>query len=171
MTIYRRHKFIIELFGEKLKNKNICIKLQQGVCLGNFQYVPLEELAEKYDNIKVVYDTPLNKIISKSECIISDYFSSEFSNYNILRNYPVILFNDIIRLENAEIESDLSKFIALASSNDDISKLLNKEDLVQNLKQCREKNSRIIEYYSSSIQPNENRALVRSVINEVMKNG
>ncbi|WP_176694947.1 hypothetical protein, partial [Aliivibrio fischeri] len=74
-NIFKRHSEVIKLFGEVFVNKNICIKIQPGIHLGSMNYIPLVELAKKYDNVTIESGDKLDFLFSVSDNVISDYYS------------------------------------------------------------------------------------------------
>lgn len=168
MTIYKRHSDVIKLFGEIYPDKKICIKLQEGLRKGNMQYVPLEELAENYSNITIEYFEPLKSIVSKSKVVLSDYFSSEFSNRNFLVNKEIYLFNDIIQLQSDEIADDVSKFINILNSFEDFCVTMECLE-INKINKFDKETIKAIEYYSSSITKKETECLIEKVIKNSIK--
>ncbi|KJY78452.1 hypothetical protein TW78_02550 [Vibrio coralliilyticus] len=128
-NIYNRHKDVIELFGRHFPNKKICIKMQPGVFTGQQLYIPLIEHANNFPNIEVVFDEPLHNLIEESLFIISDYFSSEFSNRNILKSKNIIMFTDMLKLSDEVVRNDLDKLLFLVDEFEHLKKIIEDFDL------------------------------------------
>lgn len=144
--IYNRHKAIINLFGKKLKNKTICIKMQAGIFTDSLLYIPLIELSENFTNIIIEFSTPIHKLIEKSKYIISDYFSSEFINRELHYKRDILLFlNGPLSLPLNTIE-DMKKMFILVDTVEDLN---NKINDIETITKNRERDEKIIEYYSS----------------------
>jgi len=143
--IYRRHKSVIELFGRKLKDKRLVIKLQYGIVNGAMSYIPLLELSREYKNIKIEFIKPLSKLFSEARYIISDYLSSEFINRELHYKRDILLFKNSLGLDSA-ILSDIEKLYILVDNIDDLErKILN----IQNISALKSRDKSLIEYYSS----------------------
>jgi hypothetical protein len=155
---YERHKYIIELFGQSFPDKKICIKLQAGTVL-NQLYVPLVELSMKYSNVYIEEFTPLQEIISQSKYIISDYFSSDFTNIRIHKCKGIILLNQD-EIIDASIKHDMDKMFVRC---DDIRKvealISNSDEIFKN----RKIESKIIENYASKVCNTKN------IVNSIYK--
>ncbi|MUK65319.1 hypothetical protein [Aliivibrio fischeri] len=111
-NIFKRHSEIIKLFGEVFVNKKICIKIQPGIHLGSMNYIPLVELAEKYDNVTIESGDKLDFLFSVSDNVISDYYSTEFLNYNLILEKNISIFTDIIAMKGI-VKDELSEFLFL----------------------------------------------------------
>lgn len=111
-NVFERHVDIIKLFGEKYPDKNICIKIQPGIHTGTMNYVPLSEIASKYTNVTIEAVKSLVELFSISEVVISDYYSTEFMNYNLISSKKIILFNDIFTVDSSIIE-EVSQFLTV----------------------------------------------------------
>lgn len=127
-NIYSRHKNVIDLFGNNFPDKEVCIKLQPGIFTGQQLYIPLVEHASSYPNVKIVFDKSLHNLIEQSSYIISDYFSSEFSNRHILQNRNIIMFTDILKLSDELVRNDLSKLFFLVDDFDKLKKTIEEFD-------------------------------------------
>jgi len=157
---YLRHKAIIELFGNKFKDKKICIKIQPGIFLGTMMYVPFLELSKNYPNITIEFSVPIQKLILKSKYIISDYFSSEFINRELHYTKDIILFKSIPLPLPEKTVSDMQKMFILIDTIDELEdKVMNIEDITKNRKRYDD----IIEYYSSK------KCNTKKVITEILK--
>ncbi|MFA6192487.1 MAG: hypothetical protein WC665_09055 [Sulfurimonas sp.] len=144
-NIYKKHKNIIELFGEKFIHQSICIKMQPAIVDSMF-YVPLLELSKKYKNVKIEFFEPLHRLIEKSQYIISDYFSSEFMNRELHYKRDIILFNsEPLKLPEETLEDMQKMFILVDTVNDLRDKVENIVEITKNRKRYDD----IIEYYSS----------------------
>ncbi|MEN4044793.1 hypothetical protein [Sulfurimonas sp. NWX367] len=145
-NIYTRHKKIIELFGVKLKDKNICIKIQPGIMLETMLYIPFLELSQNYPNVTIEFSIPIQNLIPKSKYIISDYFSSEFINRELHYKRDIILFSGPPLCLPEETLEDMKKMFILVDTVDDLEeKVRNIENITKNRKRYDD----IIEYYSS----------------------
>jgi len=143
-NIYKKHKKIIELFGEILLDKTLCIKLQSNI-VSSMLYVPLIELSDKYSNVTIEFFKPISHLIGVSRYIISDYFSSEFINRELHFKKDIILFNDFL-VVSKEYMSDMERMFILVDTIDDLKeKILNIEEITKD----RPRYDEIIEYYSS----------------------
>ncbi len=159
-NIYQRHVDIVHLFGTKFKNKNICIKIQSGIFTGTMLYVPFLELCKKYNNINIEFTTPISKLFEKCKYIISDYFSSEFTNRELHYKKNIILFKGLPLPLPEEIVEDMKKmFILVDSVNDLKAKIENIEEIAKN----RKRYDAIIEYYSSK------NCDTKKVVEEILK--
>jgi hypothetical protein len=147
--IYKRHQDVIEMFGRNHPEKKICIKVQPGIFLSNQMYIPLKELSAKYPNITINYESSLFSLIEKSKYVISDYFSSELSNRNILQNRDVILFGDIIKIHDADVLRDLRELFIVVDSVAEMSNVVTNIDIRSKLK-VNSKKLTLLERYSSS---------------------
>ena len=145
-NIYARHKKMILLFGECFSDMSLCIKLQPGIMLGSMLYVPLVELAKKYKNITIEFITPLPTLYTQAKCIISDYFSSDFSNPFLVEDKKIYLFSDKIIKVKEDVGTDLKKIMKIITSVDDLKYKLG-EDLSLNTKN--KEHVEVIERYSS----------------------
>ncbi|MEH0760257.1 hypothetical protein H4F20_11195 [Vibrio sp. 16] len=130
-----RHMAVCKLFGEKYKDKKLCIKLQPHIAMGMQNYVPLLEVSQRYDNVSIVFVGDLFSIVEKSKFILSDYYSSEFCNHDLVMNKNILMFNDIVRVNNRCLE-EIKGFITIIDSVDDLDifidrpRFLNKNDSV-----------------------------------------
>ncbi|MCF6331165.1 MAG: hypothetical protein L3I99_06415 [Sulfurimonas sp.] len=146
VNIYERHISIIKLFGTKLKDKKICIKIQAGIFTGTMMYVPFLELSKSYKNITIEFITPLQELFQCSQYIISDYFSSEFINIELHYKRDIILFKGALLLLPKETIEDMNKMFILVDTVEDFEeKVKNIEEITKNRKRYDD----IIEYYSS----------------------
>lgn len=145
-NIYERHKKIIELFGTKFKDKNICIKIQPGIMIGTMLYIPFLELSKNYPNVTIKFSVPIQKLISESKYIISDYFSSEFINRELHYKRDIILFNAAPLILPEETIEDMKKIFILVDTVDDLEE---KVKNIENITKDRQRYDDIIEYYSS----------------------
>jgi len=143
--IHLRHKSIIELFGKKLTDKRLCIKLQYGIVSKNMNYIPLLELSKKYKNIKIEFIEPLSNLFNNSKYIISDYISSEFINRELLYKKDIFLFKNTFPIPK-DILTDLEKIYIFI---EDIRDLKSKIENLNSIVEGRVKDRAIIEYYSS----------------------
>jgi len=144
--IFNHHKSIIKLFGTKLKDKKICIKIQPGIFLGTMLYIPLLELSKPYKNITIEFVVPLKELFQSSKYIISDYFSSEFINRELHHKKDIIMFKEFPIKVTEETLEDMKKMFILVDTMDDLKeKIENIEKITQNRKRYDD----IIEYYSS----------------------
>lgn len=147
--IYQRHKDVIESFGEIHTDKKICIKVQQGIFLASQIYVPLKELAEKYPNVTIEFSEPLFSLIEKSKYIISDYFSSEFSNQNVLNERNIILFGDIIKINDKDVLRDFKDIFITVNNISEMNDVIKNFDF--SLKtENKKRNLALIRKYSTS---------------------
>ncbi len=143
--LYQRHKSIIELFGTKLSDKKIVIRVHPCV-ISTGVYVPFWELAEAYPNITIDVSIPIHILIEKSKYIISDYFTTEFINRELHYKRDIILFQGAPTPLPEDIIEDMRKMFILVDSVDDLKdKIENIDDVVNSRKRCDD----IIEYYSS----------------------
>ena len=117
--LYQKHKRVIELFGKKLKDKKICIKMQPAI-VNSLLYVPLLELSNSYPNISIEFFTPLVRLIEESKYIISDYFSSEFINRYLHYQRDIILFKGFPTPIPQEFISDMEKMFILVNTIQDL---------------------------------------------------
>ncbi|MCX6051230.1 MAG: hypothetical protein NTZ60_01840 [Campylobacterales bacterium] len=145
MSIYNRHKNIIELFGKMFTSKKLCIKIQPSM-MTSHMYVPFIELSKFYTNITIEFTTPLHSLIENSKYIISDYFSSEFSSREVHYKKDIILFQHSPFPIGEDIKEDMEKmFILCPDEKALIGIIQNIEILTKN----RKRYDAIIEYYSS----------------------
>jgi len=158
--IYNRHKDVITLFGTKFKDKNICIKIQQGIFLGTMTYVPFLELVNRYKNITIEFSVPIQKLIQKSKYIISDYFSSEFINRELHYKRDIMLFKSTPLSLPKEVLEDMDKMFILIDTIDDLEEKVNS---IVNITKNRKRYDDIIEYYSSK------KCNTKSVVTEILK--
>lgn len=159
--IYQRHKQVIEYFGENFSHLTLCVKVKPGIFLGGLMYVPLEEIASKFSNVTIDYVTDLFYLIEKSKYVLSDYFSSEFSNRHVLRNRSIILFDDIIKLDNAEVVCEMKSVFIVVSSIDELGQvLLNMDSYTEQNKIS--KTDLLIDKYSSDGRDTHN------TVNEIL---
>lgn len=145
MSMYNRHKNIIELFGKIFTDKKLCIKMQPSI-MTSYMYVPFVELSKFYSNITIEFTTPLHSLIENSKYIISDYFSSEFSSREIHYKKDIILFEHAPYPIEDDIRKDVEKMFILCP---DEKALI---DIIQNIEiitKNRKRYDDIIEYYSS----------------------
>jgi hypothetical protein len=143
--LYQRHKSIIELFGKKLKDKTVVIRVHPLVITSGV-YVPFWELASSYSNITIDVSMPMHTLIEESKHIISDYFSSDFINREVHYERSVILFNGAPTPLPEDIIKDMSKMFILVNSVDEMS---NKIKNIDYISKKRQRYDEIIEYYSS----------------------
>lgn len=164
-NIYNRHKEVIESFGVLHPDKKLCIKVQPGVFLGDQLYIPLKELASKYSNVTVKFEESLFSIIEKSKYIISDYFSSEFSNKYVLKNRDAIVFGDVIKFDTPEIERDMKDLFMVV---DDISQMNNVVSNIDHYVKEKEatKTNFLIEKYS--FDSRDTKKMVNEIIDEYL---
>jgi len=145
MNIYQRHKYIIELFGTKFISKKLCIKIQHNIMLSHL-YIPLIELSRNYNNITIDFTTPLHSLIEWSKYILSDYFSTEFTNIDLHYKKDIILFQNAPYPLKKDILEDMKKMFILVDTIDDLEdKIKNIEKITKN----RKRDSHIIEKYAS----------------------
>jgi hypothetical protein len=144
--IYQRHKQIIQLFGTKFKDKKICIKIQPGIMTGTMFYVPFLELSKNYPNVTIEFSLPIQKLISESKYIISDYFSSDFINRELHYKRDIILFNSTPLILPEETIEDMKKMFILVNTVEDLEE---KVKNIENITKDRPRYDDIIEYYSS----------------------
>ncbi len=145
-NIYNRQKEIIELFGNKFKDKTICIKIQPRIFTDNMLYIPFLELSKEFKNITIEFTTPISKIIEKSKYIISDYFSSDFINRELHYKRDIILFKGLPIPLPKDIMKDMDKMFILV---DTVNDLKEKIENIENITKNRKRYDDIIEYYSS----------------------
>jgi|AntRauTorcE11897_2_1112592.scaffolds.fasta_scaffold02349_2 hypothetical protein len=162
-NIYERHKKVIELFGTRFKEKKICIKIQPGIMTGAMLYVPLMELSKKYSNVTIEFSTPIQKIISHSKYIISDYFSSEFINREIHYKRDIILFKGAPTRMPQEIIEDMNKMFILVETIQDLE---HKVERIKDISMNRVRHRDIIEYYSS--KDCDTKRIVPRILDEVI---
>ena len=143
---YQRHKGVIELFGVHFKDKKICIKMQPSI-VEQLLYVPLLELSRAYPNVTIEFFRPLMRLVEESKYIISDYFSSEFLNRELHYKRDIILFSKTATPLLEDYMDDMQKMFILVES---ITELKTKIENIEYIVQNRERNSDIIEYYSST---------------------
>ena len=165
-NIFKRHKEVIDLFGLRFPDKKICIKVQPGILTGQMLYIPLIEYSERYGNVTIVFDEPLHVLIEKSRNIISDYYSSEFSNKNILIEKNIILLTDIITLPNMQVVEELKNIMFLVHDFCEIDKTIEKvessfRDEISN------KSQEVINKYSS--KDLNTKLIVRNIINKKLE--
>jgi len=155
---YERHKYIIEMFGEKFPDKKICIKLQPGIMFGQM-YVPLIELSQRYGNVHVESVTPLHKVLSQSKYVISDYFSSDFTNEKIHKCKGIILLNkdEII---DVSIKKDIGEMFTRCDDVYDVENIILNIDELFKKRQIKVK---IIEKYSSKV------CKTKSIVDDIYK--
>jgi hypothetical protein len=145
MSIYKRHREIIELFGKIFTTKKLCIKIQQSIMTSSI-YIPFLELSREYDNITIEYIKPLSKIMNNSKYIISDYFSSEFNSRDIHHKKDILMFQSSPYPLSEDILEDMKKMFILIDSIED---LRDKIENIESITKKRERYNNIIEYYSS----------------------
>ncbi len=148
-NIFSRHKEVIELFGECYPSVKLCVKVKPGLFLGGQMYVPLKEMAKKYPNVSIDYVSDLFHLIEKSTYILGDYFSSEFSSKDILKKKNIILFGDILRFVNKDVEKDMAALLTVISSVREL------DDLMPNIssrmiEKKATQSPKLVDYYSSS---------------------
>ncbi|MFK5974985.1 MAG: hypothetical protein QM493_00630 [Sulfurovum sp.] len=157
-NIYTRHKIIIELFGERLTDKSICMKFQLNIT-SNMLYVPFIELSDRYSNVTIEFFKPISDLIGVSKYIISDYFSSAFINRELHFKRDIILF-DYFLLVSDDMFDDMSKMFILVNSIDNLKeKILNIEKITKN----RKRYDNIIEYYSSK------KCNTKNIVSDIIK--
>lgn len=159
-NIYQRHRQIIELFATKFKDKSICVKVQSGIMIGTMLYIPFLELSKNYSNVSIEFSIPIQKLISKSKYIISDYFSSEFINREIHYKRDIILFNAPPLLLPKKTVEDMKKMFILV---DTVNDLENKIENIERLTKDRHRHDDIIEYYSSK------KCYTREIVTNILK--
>ena len=165
-NIYNRHKDVIESFGKNFPDKKLCIKVQPGIFLSTQLYVPLLELSKDYPNVTIKFNENLFSLIEKSQYILSDYFSSEFSNRNLLENRDVILFGDIIKVSDSYVLQDLSDMFVVVNSIEEMNEaIINIEEHV--VQKQKSKTERLISKYTSPKNINT-KAEVKKVIDEYL---
>lgn len=145
--LFKRHQAVIELFGEKYTEKTLCIKIKSSIMLSG-AYVPFIELVKKYKNISIEFIEPIEKLISVSGCILSDYYSSNFITRDMHIKKDVILFSGIPCQFPVDIKNDLEKMFVFIEN---VSEL---DYVVSNMKDVFEKRVRdidLIEKYSSPV--------------------
>ncbi|MFA6136930.1 MAG: hypothetical protein WC667_02470 [Sulfurimonas sp.] len=145
-NIFERHAKTIELFGKKFKDKKLCIKIQAGIFRHSMLYVPFLELSREYINIDIEFVVPISKLIEKSKYIISDYFSSEFTNRELHYKRDIILFQGAPILLPEETIEDMDKMFILVETVDD---LKDKVENIEKITKSRKRYDDIIERYSS----------------------
>jgi len=145
-NIYERHKIIIELFGTKFKDQNLCIKIQPGIMTATMLYIPFLELSKNYPNVTIEFSVPIQKLIPKSKYIISDYFSSEFLNRELHYKRDIILFNATPLILPEKTVDDMQKMFILVDTVEDLEE---KVKSIEAITKNRPRYDAIIEYYSS----------------------
>jgi len=163
LEIYKRHQNVIELFGNNHPDLRLCIKVQPLIMTGSY-YVPLLELAEKYNNIIIDYCTPLDKLFNQSEMIISDYLSSNFINRDLHIYKNIILFSNRPFALPPNIVEDIDKMFILV---DDVPDLASKLKNINEIINSRVKDIEIIEHYSSSKENQESTVGVLKKLDKV----
>lgn len=143
--IYERHIKVIKMFGRLFKNKKLCIKVQPSV-MSSSMYIPFLELVQNYSNITVEYIKPLHELIEESRYVISDYFSSEFTNREIHYKKDIILFYGLPYMMEDSIIEDMEQMFLLCKDEDVLETIVNQIEI---LSKNRVRNDDIIEYYSS----------------------
>ncbi len=143
--LYQRHKSIIHLFGTKLKDKKIIIRVHPTVVTTGV-YVPFWELAELYSNITIDGSIPIQTLIEKSKYIISDYFTSEFINRELHYKRDIILFQGAPTPLPEETLDDMKKMFILVDTVDNLEE---KVSNIETITKDRPRYDDIIEYYSS----------------------
>ncbi|MCF6768106.1 hypothetical protein L3V86_07010 [Thiotrichales bacterium 19S11-10] len=150
LAMYERHQNIIKLFGTSFPNLKICVKVLP-YFIDNGLHIPLKEIAKQYKNVKIEYIKPIKKLINLSRNIISDYFSSDFINYDLHLKKDIILFSHSpfpLKLDDLE---KLSKMFILCKDE------MQLEDILSNFKEITRNRVRhldIIEYFSSKLKEN-----------------
>lgn len=116
--IFNRHVEVIRLFGEKLKNFNLCIKVLPSVFLGG-PYVPLYEVSKCYPNVTIEAYEGMDKVLMKSKNIISDYYSSALVDMN---DFPgkIMIFDPCPLPIPSEHIDKLAKFVNFVSDVADL---------------------------------------------------
>lgn len=145
--LFKRHQSVIELFGEKCSEKTLCIKIKSSIMLGG-AYAPFIELAKKYNNISIEFIEPIEKLISVTGCILSDYYSSNFIARDMHIKKDIILFSGTPCQFPVNIKKDLEKMFVFIQS---VSEL---DYVVSNMKDVFGKKVRdieLIEKYSSPV--------------------
>ncbi|NOR58383.1 MAG: hypothetical protein GQ474_07655 [Sulfurimonas sp.] len=143
--LYERHKGIIELFGTKLHDKNILIRVHPCV-VSSGVYVPFWELTKQYKNITIDVSSSIHTLIEKSKYIISDYFTTEFINRELHYKRDILLFKGAPTPLLDETLEEMKKMFILV---DDIEELKEKIENIDDIVKNRERDDDIIEYYSS----------------------
>lgn len=165
LNIYRQHKDVINLFGEKFPKLKICIKIQPGIHLGKALYVPLLELAKQYPNVHIKFSKKLVKLIAESRRVLSDYFSTEFSNPYVLEGKDIIMFDNIMPIAD-DIKQDINNLVILISSIEMLNEVLNNFEYY---KSKLKKTSELIEKYSCK-KDIDTYSLVKDVIKHELLN-
>lgn len=124
--ILERHIESVKYFGESLPNKKVCFKIQLSL-IESYNYLPLIEVAKDYENIDVEFFKPLDYLIEKSEFIITDYFSSNFINSDVLLNNKIIMFKKGIFDFDLNQINELNKVFNLIDDITEIENVLNKD--------------------------------------------
>ena len=158
--LYMRHKAIIELFGNKFKDKKILIRAHPAIMTIGL-YVPLWELAEPYPNVTINASTTVHILIEKSKYIISDYFTSEFINREIHYKKDIILFHGAPTPLPEETIDDMKKMFILVETVNDLKETINSIDVIAH---NRIRYDDIIEYYSSK------KCDTKAIVTEILKN-
>tara|TARA_R110001583_G_scaffold169781_2_gene322990 strand:- start:6075 stop:7736 length:1662 start_codon:yes stop_codon:yes gene_type:complete len=156
--VFKRHQSVIKLFGEKYSNKTLCIKIKSSIVLGG-AYVPFIELAKKYKNIHIEFIKPIEKLISESDRVISDYYSSNFISRDIHIKKDVILFNATPYSIPNNIKTDFEKMFTIIDGVSELDYVVSNIDDVSN---SRVRDIKIIEKYSSPI-------VSESMLNDALK--
>lgn len=159
-NVYEHHKSIIKLFGEKFTNKEICIKIQPGIFTGTNLYIPFLELSKKYKNVTIEFSMPLQKLIEKSQYLISDYFSSEFINRELHYKKDIILFKNFPIPLPEDILEDMQKMFILIDTIKDLENCIYD---IATTSRDRKRYDDIIEHYSSK------KCETKTVVGELLK--
>jgi len=165
-NMFIRHREVIEFFGEHCPDLKLCIKVKPGIFLGGQMYVPLKEIAEKYPNVTVDYTSDLFCLIEKSKYIISDYFSSEFSSKNVIESKDIIIFDDILKFVNNEVENDMKAMFMVVSSVSEMAAMVRKIDFYKE-KASSSKSKVLVNKYSTDGK--DTRKLVNEIIDKYLK--
>ncbi len=163
--LYKRHEALVKLFGQKHPDKKICIRMHP-VVKGDGYYVPMDELAEKFPNVKIDFSTPIKTLVETSKSIISDYFTTEFLNFNIHFARDIILFSGSPTPIPNDLREDIGKMFLCC---DNLSELASILDDFEKIVAERVKEQKIIEFYSSKKLDTE--SLVRRSVSEKLKIG
>ncbi len=144
--LYKKHLNIINIFGKKFPQKTICIKVHPGM-LTSMLYVPLLEISKIYCNVTIETSSSIHNLIEKSKYIISDYFTTDFTNRELHYKRDILMFQGEPTPLPKETIEDMKKMFILVDNVDDLEeKIQNIEEVTKN----RERDDEIIEYYSSN---------------------
>lgn len=162
-NLYKKHKAIIALFGERFRDKRILIKVHPAI-LNSASYVPYWELSNEYDNIVIDISMPMENAIGISKYIISDYFTTTFINRDLHYQRDIIMFDGSPTPMPENTREDMNKMFILVNS---VEELADKIENIEKICEHRIRDDAVIEYYSS--KKCNTKARVKKILLEEMK--